>query len=107
MLLTLIMCNLRFLYKFKVLVKLVPKMREGEAEGGSKLIKVKIAREITEHLCNNTTGRSWQTNKGKISEIKYIYKYRRMSPILPTPELERRFDPNGRHLVPLLMNGKK
>ena len=37
------------------------------------------ATEITEHWCKEL---SWQTNKGRIREIKYIYKERRMILIL-------------------------
>lgn len=37
------------------------------------------ATEITQHWCNEL---SWQTDKGRIREIKYIYKERRMILIL-------------------------
>lgn len=37
------------------------------------------ATEITQHWCNEL---SWQTDKGRIREIKYIYKERSMILIL-------------------------
>lgn len=95
MLSTLIMCNLRCSYKYRVLVKLTPQMREGDAEGGSKLIKVKNAREITKHLHNSTIweGLGRHIRENQQNKIKYICKYRRMSPILRRPSWKADLNP--------------
>lgn len=39
--LSLIIRNSRFFFKYRILVKVTPKMREGETDGGSNLMKVK------------------------------------------------------------------
>lgn len=66
-LLTLVMCNFRVLHKYRALVRFIPKFKR---QRGSKLVGARNAPEITERWCNKLHGTSWQTNKGKISEIK-------------------------------------